>query len=94
MIRRLAGTSYWILSALELMDVLFGWFLKNDSGYILFLRRTAGEHLTSMAVNREIRNIWQSHLMERGISQAILTQGSLKAGKQVSARTRRNDWLG
>ena len=39
MIKRLAGNiPYWIFRRMEEMEELFGWFLKNDKRYILFLQ--------------------------------------------------------
>ena len=87
MIRRLAGNiPYWIFRRLEEMDELFGWFLKNDKRYILFLQQDSREHLTFMAVNREIPKYLDATLWSRGFP-AILTSGTLKAGNGF-ARTR------
>ena len=45
MLKRLAGNvPYWIFRRLEEMEELFGWFLKKDTRYVLFLQ-TAGEIL-------------------------------------------------
>jgi ATP-dependent DNA helicase DinG len=87
MIRRLAGNiPYWIFRRLEEMDELFGWFLKNDKRYILFLQQDSRGHLTFMAVNREIPKYLDATLWSRGFP-AILTSGTLKAGNGF-ARTR------
>ena len=67
MIRRLAGNiPYWIFRRLEEMDELFGWFLKNDKRYILFLQQDSRGHLTFMAVNREIPKYLDATLWNRG----------------------------
>lgn len=87
MIKRLAGNiPYWIFRRLEEMEELFGWFLKNDKRYILFLQQDSREHLTFMAVNREIPKYLDATLWSRGFP-AILTSGTLKAGNGF-ARTR------
>ena len=74
------------------MDELFGWFLKNDKRYILFLQQDSREHLTFMAVNREIPKYLDATLWSRGFP-AILTSGTLKAGNGF-ARTRQMTGLG
>ena len=67
MIKRLAGNiPYWIFRRLEEMDELFGWFLKNDKRYILFLQQDSRGHLTFMAVNREIPKYLDATLWNRG----------------------------
>lgn len=87
MIKRLAGSiPYWIFRRLEEMDELFDWFLKNDKRYILFLQQDSREHITFMAVNREIPKYLDATLWSRGFP-AILTSGTLKAGNGF-ARTR------
>ena len=68
------------------MEELFGWFLKNDKRYILFLQQDSRGHLTFMAVNREIPKYLDATLWSRGFP-AILTSGTLKAGNGF-ARTR------
>ena len=71
MIRRLAGNiPYWIFRRLEEMDELFGWFLKNDKRYILFLQQDSRGHLTFMAVNREIPKYLDATLWNRGFVDA------------------------
>ena len=87
MIKRLAGNiPYWISRRMEEMEELFGWFLKNDKRYILFLQQDSRGHLTFMAVNREIPKYLDATLWSRGFP-AILTSGTLKAGNGF-ARTR------
>ena len=87
MIKRLAGNiPYWTFRRLEEMEELFGWFLKNDKRYILFLQQDSRGHLTFMAVNREIPKYLDATLWSRGFP-AILTSGTLKAGNGF-ARTR------
>lgn len=87
MIKRLAGSiPYWIFRRLEEMDELFDWFLKHDKRYILFLQQNSREHITFMAVNREIPKYLDATLWSRGFP-AILTSGTLKAGNGF-ARTR------
>ncbi len=87
MIKRLAGNiPYWIFRRMEEMEELFGWFLKNDKRYILFLQQDSRGHLTFMAVNREIPKYLDATLWSRGFP-AILTSGTLKAGNGF-ARTR------
>ena len=67
MLKRLAGNvPYWIFRRLEEMEELFGWFLKNDKRYILFLQQDSREHLTFMAVNREIPKYLDATLWNRG----------------------------
>ena len=87
MIKRLAGNiPYWIFRRMEEMEELFGWFLKNDKRYILFLQQDSRGHLTFMAVNREIPKYLDATLWSWGFP-AILTSGTLKAGNGF-ARTR------
>ena len=67
MIKRLAGNiPYWIFRRMEEMEELFGWFLKNDKRYILFLQQDSRGHLTFMAVNREIPKYLDATLWNRG----------------------------
>ena len=67
MIKRLAGNiPYWTFRRLEEMEELFGWFLKNDKRYILFLQQDSRGHLTFMAVNREIPKYLDATLWNRG----------------------------
>lgn len=81
----LAGAVFEVYAA-EDMDELFGWFLKSDKRYILFLQQDSRGHLTFMAVNREIPKYLDATLWSRGFP-AILTSGTLKAGNGF-ARTR------
>ncbi len=83
MLKRLAGNvPYWIFRRLEEMEELFGWFLKNDTRYILFLQQDSRGHLTFMAVNREIPKVSGCDLMEPGIS-GDLNQRHLKSRERV-----------
>ena len=71
MIKRLAGNiPYWIFRRMEEMEELFGWFLKNDKRYILFLQQDSRGHLTFMAVNREIPKYLDATLWNRGFVDA------------------------
>ncbi|MFR5552908.1 MAG: hypothetical protein ACLTK4_05745 [Roseburia intestinalis] len=46
MLKRLAGNvPYWIFRRLEEMEELFGWFLKKDTRYVLFLQPDGREIL-------------------------------------------------
>lgn len=86
LLARLWDIPYWIFRRMEEMEELFGWFLKNDKRYILFLQQDSRGHLTFMAVNREIPKYLDATLWSRGFP-AILTSGTLKAGNGF-ARTR------
>ena len=47
-------TAFLLLFGIFEEGELFGWFLKNDKRFILFLQQDSRGHLTFMAVNREI----------------------------------------
>ncbi len=61
-------------------------FKERQTVYFVFLQQDSREHLTFMAVNREIPKYLDATLWSRGFP-AILTSGTLKAGNGF-ARTR------
>ena len=61
------------------MEELFGWFLKKDTRYILFLQPDGRGDPVFMAVSREIPRFLHDSLWDRGFP-SILTSGTLKAG--------------
>ena len=80
MLKRLAGNvPYWIFRRLEEMEELFGWFLKKDTRYVLFLQPDGRGDPVFMAVSREIPRFLHDSLWDRGFP-SILTSGTLKAG--------------